>query len=781
MILFVALTGRLPLQGPPRSVLARKLTEAPPRASELAEGVPADLDALCADLLRCDPCARPTGRSILARLSAAAPAEQSISHIEVVEPGPELAAGSAASGAIEVSVGPVGPIPLIGRERHLEALRDAYELVRRGRPEVVLVSGRSGSGKSTLLQAFFDGLGDGDEAVVLAGRCYERESVPYKALDSVVDALSRYLKPLPLAEAQELLPRDVAYLARVFPVLQRVEAIASAPRPEFEIPDQQELRRRAFAALRELLAQIGRRKTLVVAIDDLQWADPENAPLVTELVRSPDAPLMLLLGSFRTEDMATSPFLRILLGTGNEESTTRLSIRFHELPLGALSQGESRALALALLGRDDALALAEAHLIAREAQGNPFLIDELIKHVQAGGGLAKCGPSPGSLTLDEVLWTRVSRLSSDEAKLLLALIAVAGRPISQGIAFQAALGAAGLGTARSAVGSLRSARLIRSAGPARHEIIEVYHDRIRESVVAHLPGDLLHDLHRRLAETLEASGQADPEVLAVHHQGAAQFEKASHYFERAADRAAGSLAFMHAARLYRRALELRGNDNARRMGSESRADSRRADPASLHRKLGDALANAGRGGEAARAYLEATAGAQVAEVLELKRRATMQLLISGRVDEGLAALHELLGTLGLALPWSPQRSLVWLVVRRAFLAVRGYGFQRRDTSQLSAELLTRIDLCWSAATGLSIIDPICGAEFQSRGLLLALQRANRTAWRELWRWRPCTSRPPAAGVTKASPGCWPCREPWPGTSVILMRWASFPWPKRPPP
>src|SRR5205085_4424994 len=42
-------------------------------------------------------------------------------------------------------------------------------------------------------------------------------------------------------------------------------------------------------------------------------------------------------------------------------------------------------------------------------------------------------------------------------------------------------------------------------------------------------------------------------------------------------------------------------------------------------------------------------------------------------------------------------------------------------SQLSAERLTRIDLCWSAASGLSIIDPICGAEFQTRGLLLALR------------------------------------------------------------
>jgi hypothetical protein len=141
----------------------------------------------------------------------------------------------------------------------------------------------------------------------------------------------------------------------------------------------------------------------------------------------------------------------------------------------------------------------------------------------------------------------------------------------------------------------------------------------------------------------------------------------------------------------------------------------------LNRKLGDVLVNAGRGGEAARAYLAATAGASVAGALELKRRATMQLIISGRVDEGLAALRSVLDALGMALPRTPVRALGWLLFRRAWLRLRGFGFQRRDTSQLSAEQLARIDLCWSAASGLSVIDPICGAEFQIRGLLLALR------------------------------------------------------------
>ncbi len=681
VMLYEALTGRLPFLGSPVEVMMDKQRFDPPPPCELVPDLPDDLAALCIDLLRRDPSTRPTGHDILRRLGGG--------------PDPDQGSGLPSS---------LGHLPLVGRERHRCVLQDAFAAVSEGRTVILQVHGPSGAGKSILVRRYLDDLIEGEEAVVLAGRCYQQESVPYKALDATVDMLAHYLTSLPPAEARALLPRDLGALARVFPALRRVEAIAGAPRRAVEVPDPQESRRRAFTALRELLARLGDHRPLVVSIDDAQWGDLDSATLLAEVLRPPDPPVLLLEASYRSEDRETSPFVRAL---DRPEGQTDHAIQRRELLVEALMPAESRQLALTLLGRAGPEALARAEDVARESGGNPFFVGELVRHVQAGEDPLGARGATAEVDLDDVLWARILRLP-EEARRLLEVVAISGRPLREADACRCV---EGMVDGRSALALLRSGRLVRGVSGTDEEI-ETYHDRIRETVVARLGPEALRGHHRRLAVALEASGRADPEVLGAHFCGAGEAEKAGSYFAEAAVRAAYALAFDRAAKLYRLALDVPPAD----------AGAARQ----LRAALGDALANAGRGAEAARAYLEAAEGATVAEALELRRRAALQYLISGHIDEGLAALRSVLGAVGMRLPATPRGALLSFLWRQALLRLRGLGYRRRDPSEISAADLTRIDVCWSAATGLSVVDTIRGADFQSRCLLLALRAGERS-------------------------------------------------------
>src|SRR5208283_3823068 len=91
----------------------------------------------------------------------------------------------------------------------------------------VLVCGESGIGKSYLVRRFTGQLlADHPEAMLLEGRCYERETVPYKTLDGIVDSLSRRLSRMSAPDVDALLPTRSATLAQVFPAMLRIPRVA---------------------------------------------------------------------------------------------------------------------------------------------------------------------------------------------------------------------------------------------------------------------------------------------------------------------------------------------------------------------------------------------------------------------------------------------------------------------------------------------------------------------------------------------------------------------------
>jgi eukaryotic-like serine/threonine-protein kinase len=671
-VLYRALTGMLPFYGPPIVVLMEKQRREPEPPSMILPDTPADLSQLCCDLLRCDAAARPDGNEILRRLGSRVAAP----------PARRRPSGSRSQDT-----------PLVGRAGHAEVLREAFATAtREGRAVTVLVRGRSGMGKSILIERVTRELQRERGAVVLAGRCYERESVPYKALDSLIDALSRHLAQMPRHEVDALMPRDVLAVARLFPVLRRVDAVKAAPR-RIAAPDPHELKRRGMGALRDLLARMADRRPLVLTIDDAQWGDLDSTMLLLDLLRPPDPPSLLLVLAYRSEEAEASEAVRHLVEGLRAPGAGAGDMR--EVEVGALAPDEARELAESRLQREGSDRDQVADAIARESGGDPFLIDQLVRFLHVAGEKA------GEISFGEVMRARLGQLGA-EARRVLQLIAVAGRPLPQ----QVVTTAAGLAQDDQLMSVLRAGSLIRTSGAPELGRVEIYHDRIREVVLASLTDSQHRERHLALAEALEGSDNADPEALAVHLLGGGAVERGTEYAIEAAEKASAALAFERAAVFLRLAIDaLPAEQVARRR---------------LRAALGDALVNAGRGADAAAEYLIAAEGAAAADALELRRRAGDGLLRSGHVDDGLRALETVLQAVGMGLAPTRRRA-VWSFLRhRAHVRVRGLRYRERDPSQVSAERLTRVDICWSVAAGIVSTDPFRGADFQTRHLLLAL-------------------------------------------------------------
>ncbi len=671
VMLYQALSGRMPYDGAVNEVLRAKQSNEPPRSLSGNLDAPPGLVRLCEQLLRPDASARPTLEEI--RETLLEPTESAVA------PAPKAA----------------GEAPFVGRRVHLRKLEEVFETVKAGEPAIAMVHGVSGIGKSTLIARFIETKSRLPGVVVLTGRCYEQESVLYKTIDSLVDSLGRHLSTLGEAQVHGLLPKHAAELGQVFPVLRTIRAIAAAPRWSPDRTPAFEVRRLAFGALRELLRKLAQQAVVIAYIDDLQWGDLEGAELLADLLRPPAAPAVLLAVSFRDENAEASEPVRVLRGLCTRGAETR-SMNVLDLAVEPLDAGEASELVRSVVGDS----LEQRQSLIDEAGGNPFLLQEFAQY-----GTTYEEPHQSGRTALEISLNRRANQLAPEVRHLLAVVAVCGRPIR----YSDACAAAGFAWQdQKALAYLRAGRFVRSASVSLgDDEIAAYHDRIREFVVASLDPPVFAAVNLQLAETLQRAPDVDPEVVGAHYEAAGRPNPAIHWFLEAANRSDAKLAFRYSVGLLRRAQALQKPDHPGRRSIELR--------------LSDALAKAGFSSEAAIHYKRLAESEPGEESrFDLETKSAYLFAIGGHIDEGKAAFRGILSRAGLRLPESPAQALRAMLESRLRLWWRGLEVPTGSwTPNAAAE--RRVDVAWSAASALTMVDLVAAASFTTRHLLLAYQ------------------------------------------------------------
>ncbi|MBL8950153.1 MAG: serine/threonine-protein kinase PknK [Myxococcaceae bacterium] len=646
VLLHEALTGHVPFEGPSSQMLKARRTEDPIPPSRVARGVPDDLDALCLQLLARDPEKRPKGRELMERFKRA-----------VTRPRAEL--------------------PLFGRDAELEALRGAQAWVREKKaPALVSIEAPSGLGRTALLEAFLGEVKANDPtALVLMGTCGERESLPFKAFDGAIDALTSQLASWALPTLRSFLPRDFRSLMRVFPVLDRLKN--ALPEGAVEAPkDPLEIRRRAFVALKQLLVALGRQRTVVLALDDLHFGDEDSAALLAKLLEGPNLPPMLTVATFRTRDDSTREpdgAVRALEDAAFAAAGAK-DVSLTRLVLAPLADGASRTMAVA-----HGAPVERVEAVVREAKGNPMLLGQL-------GAVA----GEGAATVADWAAAHLSRLTP-AARRLVEVLAVAQRPVARMVAWHAAR----LDTEASDPSmQLLAERLAATDG----QRLWVYQRVVGHAVRSGLAEEERNRLLVALADALATSTphNADFEAVADWAAEAGQVLRASVALEHAAEGAEKVFAFDRAAKLYERALSGRPE----------------ADAAKLQQKRASALASSGHGKQAAAIYLQLASKLPRSEALALRQLAAEQLLYSGHVDAGIAVMSEVLAALGEPMPKSETLTRAWAVVSRMRVQLHGLKFDVRPKETWKADELQRTDAYWAAAKGFSLVDPVRGTTFQ---------------------------------------------------------------------
>lgn len=660
--LYELLLGNTPLPDSPLDVVtdhAGTCLPADPRS--FFPELPDDLCDLCMALLASDPAARPVDAAErLRRCGEAVP-----------------------SGSLHPSIGN----PFVGRTTHIQRLQQVWSAWQDSHTSaVVLVHGPSGIGKTSLVEHVVQHVLGG---LVLRGRCYQREVVPFNALDGLAEALCEHLQGLAPHLVRECMPNDLADLTHLLPTLLLVPEIKRTVGGTGRFAkDLVQQRSRAVNALRVLLRNLTSHRQLMVVIDDMQWADHDSITSLIEVLSPPAAPPILLIAAVLSEE--------------GDDKTRNLAMAFAQarvavtsVGLGPLDEAESLSLVRELLDDADVPGDLDAGELYRESSGHPLLLRELVlshlRHPRASAGK----------TLKEVLGQRLKALPP-AARQLLASAAVAGRPQSIAVLGRAIGDPADL---QGLVHQLSADRLLRHHMYHGRGDMVVVQKQIGELTLSLMDPDEQRACHRTLALSLAAEGEAEANAVFQHWLAAGEPALAFPMGLIAGQRALQAGACDHAVRIYQRLLQTAP-------AGENLTE--------LRLRLADALSSAGNSASAAKAYAEVAAAPDCPDRVHALQRAAAQFLRSGYIDDGIRCARDVLQLVNERWAEQPAAALAHLTRGRFKLWLRGIGSHPHLTTAEPVARL-RMDALWTIGHGLSWVDQVRGAELNLRQTEMALE------------------------------------------------------------
>jgi tetratricopeptide (TPR) repeat protein len=568
-MLYEMMTGRPPFIGDDTvSVIGQHLNTPPIAPTWHNPQCSAAMESLILQLLAKSPNDRPASATAVRerlRLIAEAP-------VEIRTDAPAVAQGG---------VGRLAWGRFVGRTDELGTLKTALDAALGGQGSLVMLVGEPGIGKTRLAEEVLV-YAQLRGAQTLWGRCYEAESAfPYMPF---VEALRQYVATRPDEALRAELGNGVSDVAKlVSEVRQRVPASALAT----EIPPEQE-RQRLYESVVNFLINAAAANPIVLVLDDLHWADAPTLNLLKNLARSIKGNRLLVIGTYRDMDLdRRHPLAEVLADLRRERLFERILLRgMSPLEVGAL-------LEMAAQQDLDQEGTALAAALHRATEGNPFFIEETVRHlVETGRIFRREGRWVSDTTninemgipegVREVIGRRLSRLSS-ACNGALASAAVLGRE------FEFAVLGAMTGLDEDALltvieEAIEAQAIVEVKGKAVAAYI-FSHALVRQTLYEELSLPRKQRLHARAADAIEKVHVRNLPThvasLATHYRlagAAGNPEKAISYSLRAGDAAQVAFAHEDAANHLEGALEV--------MEDQGVEPIRRAD---LLRRLGDLM------------------------------------------------------------------------------------------------------------------------------------------------------------------------------------------------